>query len=133
MRLLQMTQKLQAVAALFALLVASVPALAESFGAVNMPAYCNIAFCPMHRGQSQQQRNDKSNCDGQSRQGENDCSMRACDTTSPLVVGTSPYVLATPLAIRYPASAEPARIQAVRFFTFIVSIPLTPPPRTLPS
>jgi len=62
-----------------------------------------------------------------------DCSMRACDNAPSPVVGTSPFVLLTPLIMRSPASAEPARVQALRFFPFNISIPLTPPPRTLPS
>ena len=59
--------------------------------------------------------------------------MRACDAASNPVMGTALFVLVAPLAVRYPASAEPLRIRPAQFFPFIVSIPLTPPPRTLPS
>ena len=133
MRLRQIARKLQAIAALFALLLASVPALAESLSTFNLPACCNTVYCPVHHRQVSQAQKDASNCAAQGNSMRNDCSMRACDTASPVLVGTAVYVLTAPLAIRTPASAEAARIQAPRFSPFVVSIPLTPPPRTLPS
>ena len=128
-----MTRKLQAVAALLAVLLASVPALAESLSTPNLPVCCNTVYCPVHHRQVSQAQKDASNCDAQGNPMRNDCSMRACDTASPVLVGTAVYVLTAPLAMRAPASAEPARIQAPRFFPFVVSIPLTPPPRKFPS
>ena len=133
MKLQQFARKFKAVAALSVLLAASIPSLTESLSASNLPACCNAVFCPMHHRQVRELQKNRSNCDAHSNPMRNDCSMRACDTTPSPVVGTGPFVLATPLAMRYPASAEPARIQAPRFFPFILSIPLTPPPRTLPS
>jgi hypothetical protein len=133
MRLRQMARKLQAVAALFALLFASVPALAESLSSSGLPVCCNTVYCPVHHRQVSEAQKAKSNCDAQGNPMRDNCSMRACDATSSPVVGSALFVLVTPPALRSPASAEPARIQAPRFFPFIVSIPMTPPPRTLPT
>jgi hypothetical protein len=131
MRLREMARKIQAVAALIALLATGVPTLAESLSASTLPACCNTVYCPVHHRQVHELQKDKSNCDAQGNPVRNDCSMRACDTAPSPVVGTSPFVLVTPLAMRSPAGAEPAQIQAPRFFPFSISIPLTPPPRTL--
>jgi hypothetical protein len=133
MKLRQIARKFQAVAALFALLATSVAGLAESLAASNLPACCNTVYCPVHHREAQELQKDKSKCDAQGHPAGNDCSMRACDTTPSPVVGTAPFVLVAPLTMRSPASAESARIQAPQFFPFIASIPLTPPPRTLPS
>ena len=133
MKLRQIARKFQAVMALFALLATSVAGLAESLAASDLPACCNAVYCPMHHRQAGYPQKDKSNCDTQGNPMGNDCSMRACDTAPDPVVGTTTFVLVAPLAVRYPASAEPLSIQAARFFPFIVSIPLPPPPRTLPS
>lgn len=133
MRLREMMRKLLTVVALSALLVASVPALAELLSASDLPACCNTVYCPMHHRQAGNPQGDKSNCDAKGNPMGNDCSMRACDTAPNPVVGTTTFVLVAPFAVRYPPSAEPLQIQAARFFPFIVSIPLTPPPRTLPS
>ena len=129
----QMARKLQAVTALFALLIGSVPALAESLSTSNLPVCCNTVYCPVHHRQVSQAQKDASNCDAQGNAMRINCSMRACDTASPVIVGTALYVLAAPFAMRAPSSAEPALIQTPRFFPFIVSNPLTPPPRTLPN
>ena len=128
-----MARKLQAVAALCALLIGSVPALAESLSTSNLPVCCNTVYCPVHHRQVSEAQKGASNCDAQGNAMRINCSMRACDTASPVIVGTALYVLAAPFAMNAPASVEPALIQAPRFFPFIVSIPLTPPPRTLPS
>jgi hypothetical protein len=133
MRLRQVARKLQAVAALIGLLVATVPLLAESLSASSLPACCNTVYCPVHHHQAHQLQADKSICDSQGSFAGNDCAMRACDTAPNPAVGTLPFVLTAPLAMRGPAIAEPARVQAPRFFPLVVSIPLTPPPRTLPS
>ena len=128
-----MMRKLVTVATLSALLVASVPALAESLSASNLPACCNSIYCPMRRHQARDLQKDTMNCDPQGNPARNSYSMRACDPEPPRAVGTAPFILVAPLAMRNPTSAEPARVQATRFFPAIVSIPLTPPPRTLPS
>jgi hypothetical protein len=59
--------------------------------------------------------------------------MRACDPTPQPAMGTAIYLLVTPPAIRYTVNAEPARFPMTQHFAFAESIPLTPPPRTLPS
>jgi hypothetical protein len=133
MNLRQVARKCQAVVALFALLATGVAGLAESVAASNLPACCNAAYCPVHHRDTHELQNDKSKCDAQGHPSGDDCSMRACDTTPTPVVGIAPFVLVGPLAMRSPASAEPAQIRAPQFFPFAVSIPLTPPPRTFPS
>jgi hypothetical protein len=87
----------------------------------------------MHRGQAQPGPDGKTDCNGQSGLGETDCSMRACDTTLSPVGGSVPFVLAAPIAMRQTANAEPMSIQAPGFSAFTSTIPLTPPPRALPS
>ncbi len=133
MKLRRIARKVQAVAALFAMLATGVAGLADSLPASGVPACCNTIFCPMHHSQAREQQRDKSICDSQGKSSGNECSMRACDTMTAPVVGTAPYVLIAPLAERIPASSESAQIRAPQFFPFITSIPLTPPPRTLPS
>jgi hypothetical protein len=133
MKLREMARNIQAIAALLALLATGVPALAESFASNNEPASCNTVFCPMHRGQARQGQAGKIDCNGQGGSGENNSSMRACDPTPNPVVGTAPFVLAVPFAMRYAANAEPMTILAPGFSPFSSSIPLTPPPRALPS
>lgn len=133
MKLRQMARKVQAVAALFAMLATGVAGLADSLPASGVPACCNTIFCPMHKSQAREQQMDKSICDSQGKSSGNECSMRACDTMTAPVVGTALYVLVAPLAERIPGSSEFAQIQAPQFFPFITSIPLTPPPRTLPT
>ena len=133
MKLRRIARRLQAIAALFALLATSVGGLAESLAASNLPACCNTLYCPVHHRQAQELRKDRDKCGAQGHPSGNDCSMRACDATPSPVVGTAPFVLVAPLMMRSPASAEFARIQALQFPPFFASIPLTPPPRTLPS
>jgi hypothetical protein len=126
-------QKLLAVAALLALLTASTPALAESLSASDLPACCNTAYCPVHHRQFRDMQKDKSNCDAQSNPMRSDCSMRACDSTPNQAVGAAPFVLAAPAAIFFDATVQAAPLSLSSFFPFVVSIPSTPPPRTLPS
>jgi hypothetical protein len=133
MKLRQIARKIQAIAALFAMLATGVAGLAESLPASGVPPCCNTIYCPVHQRQVREQQRDKSICDSQGKSSENNCSMRACDTMAAPVVGTAPFVLVAPLAMRSPSGAEPAQIQARQFFPFLTSIPLTPPPRTLPS
>jgi hypothetical protein len=133
MKLRQTAKRFLVAASLFALLTASVPELAQSLSESNLPTCCNSIYCPMHRYQASEQQTDKSDCDSHGNSAGNDCSMRACETVPKPVVGTAPFVLVAPRAVRYQASTEPLRIQATRFVPIIVSIPLTPPPRTIPS
>ena len=100
MILRQVARKFLAVAALMGLLVATVPALAESLSASSSPPCCNTIYCPVHHRQPHQLQKDKSVCDSQGNSAGNDCSMRACDTAPNPVVGTSPFVLMAPLAMR---------------------------------
>ena len=133
MKLRQVAKRLLVAASLFALLTASVPGLAESLSASNVPTCCNSKYCPLHRHQASEQQTDKSDCDSHGNFAGNECSMQSCDITKSPVVATALFVLVTPLAMRVPASAEPTQMQAPRFFPFIISIPMTPPPRILPS
>ena len=133
MEVRDMGRKFLAIVALFALLMANAPALAESLAASESPACCNTAYCPMHHRQVRNIQKDKHNCDTTGKPARADCSMRACDTTPNQAVGTAPFVLATPVAIFYEATAQAAPLLPARFFPFTVNIPSTPPPRTLPS
>jgi hypothetical protein len=129
MSLRQIARKVLAVAALAALLIAGTPALAESLSTSNLPACCNNIYCPMRRGPA---RGHRTICGAQGNFAGSSC-ICTCDATPPPVVGTAPYVLIAPIGIRYQATAEPAQISGPKFFSSVVSIPLTPPPRTLPS
>ena len=133
MRLRNIPRKLLAIAALFVLLTASIPALAESLSAFDSPACCNTAYCPVHHRQARDMQKDKSNCDSQGKTAGADCSMRACDATPNQAVGTAPFMLAAPVTIFYEATAQAAPLSLSGFFPFAVSLPSTPPPRTLPS
>jgi hypothetical protein len=133
MNLSNISRKLLAVAALFALLTASMPALAESLSASDSPACCNTAYCPVHHRQGRDMQKDKTNCDTAGKPAQTDCSMRACDPAPNQALGTSPFVLIAPVAIVYEATVQAAPLSVSRFFPFVVSIPSTPPPRRLPS
>src|SRR5271170_827608 len=115
MRLRQIARKVQAIAAVVALLATCAAGLAESLPASGLPSCCNTIYCPLHQRQAREQQRDKALCDSQGKSAGNDCSMRACDVTPSPAVGTAPFVLVAPLAMRVPASAEPARIQAPQF------------------
>ena len=133
MKLRQVAKRFLVAASLFALLTASVSGLAESLSASNLPTCCNSTYCPLLHSEAKEQQTDKRNCDSHGNSAGNDCSMRACDTATSPVLGTAPFVLITPHTMRVPMSAEPTQMQAARFFPFVISIPLTPPPRILPS
>jgi hypothetical protein len=133
MRLKDISRKVMAVAALFALLVATTPALAESLFGSGSPACCNTSYCPVHHRQGRDMQKDKSNCDTAGNPTRTDCSMRACDATPNQAVGSAPFTLAAPVAIFYEATAQRASLSSSSFFPFVVSHPSTPPPRTLPS
>src|SRR5580700_3705656 len=100
MKLRQIARTFQAVAALLALLATSVAGMAETLRAADLPGCCNSAYCPLHQMQK-----DKSLCDTPGKSSENGYSMRACEATPSPVLGTAPFVLLAPLAMRGPASA----------------------------
>ena len=129
----KIVRKLAAVAALLALLLPCVSALAETLSAADLPACCNTAYCPVHHRQGRNLQKDKSNCDAIGMPGHNDCSMRACDAPPNPVVGTSAFVLVTPVALHGLAIAEATPALASQFFPYVAAIPLIPPPRTFPS
>jgi hypothetical protein len=126
-------RKLAAIAALLALLLPCVSVLAETLSASELPACCNTAYCPVHHRHGRNLQKDKSNCDAIGMPGQNDCSMRACDAAPNPIVGTVAFVLVTPVALRVPAIAEATPALTSQFFPYVASIPLTPPPRALPS
>jgi len=59
--------------------------------------------------------------------------MQACDAAPNPAIGSAAFVLVAPVALRGPAVAEAAPVLPSQFFPFVAAIPLTPPPRTLPS
>jgi hypothetical protein len=129
-QLREAVRKFAAMAALLALLLPGVSALAETLSAAGLPACCNTAYCPVHHRQKSNLQKDKSNCAAVGMPGQDDCSMRACDSAPNPIVGTAAFVLITPIALRGPAVAEAAPASVTRFFPFVATIPLTPPPRT---
>lgn len=123
-------RKIAAAFALLALLFPAVSALAESLSAADLPSCCNTIYCPMrHRHMSDLQK-DKTNCDAMASAGRMDCSMRACDAAPAPIVGTALFILVVPVALREPVVAGTAPALASRFFPYLVTIPLLPPPRT---
>jgi hypothetical protein len=131
MSLKDIPRKLLAVAALLALLAASTPALAESLSASGSPACCNTAYCPVHHRQSRDMQKDKSNCDTAGHPAHSDCSMRACDASPSQAVGTALFTLAAPITLSYESTVQAAPLSLSSFVPFVVSLPSTPPPRTL--
>src|ERR1700686_3615587 len=117
-------RNLLAVAALFALLTASIPALAESLSS-DSPACCNTVYCPVHHRHGRDMQKDKSNCGAQGKTAAADCSMRACDASPNQVVGTAPFILAAPITIFYDAAAQAAPLSSSQFFPLAISIPST--------
>ena len=128
-----MLRKILAILSLSAMLLASIPALAESFAASDLPACCNTAYCPLHHHQARDLNRDKSLCGASGQAAQNDCSMRACDMAPNPAVGTPLFVLVTPPAIAYHVEAVRAPLAASLFFAIHLNLPSTPPPRTLPS
>jgi len=122
-----------AYAAMLGLLLAGTPALAESLSASGLPACCNSVYCPLHHHQAGQSQNAGANCNAQGTSKSNDCSMRACDATPSPALEIAPFALVAPPAINYQAGMERVPVPASRFISYTVSIPSTPPPRTLPS
>jgi hypothetical protein len=126
-------RKLAAVTAVLALLLSGLSAIAETLSAADLPACCNTAYCPVHHRQGRDLQKDKSDCAGMGAPGQNSCSMRGCDAAPKPLVGTSSFLLVEPYAIHGLALAESALATGSRFLPYAPSIPLTPPPRTLPS
>jgi hypothetical protein len=122
-------RKLAAIAALLALLLPGGSALAEGFSAGDLPACCTTTYCPLHHRQMSDLQKDKSNCDAAGTSAQNNCSLRACDAAPKPIVGAAAFVPITPVALRRPADAEAAPALASQFFSYVVTIPLTPPPR----
>src|SRR6266705_6520214 len=128
MSLKDISRKLLAVAALFALLAASTPALAESLSASKLPVCCNTTYCPVHHRQNRNMQKDKSNCDTAGHPARSDCSMRACDASPSQAVGTAVFTLAAPITISYEATVQTAPLSLSSFVPFVFSFPSTPPP-----
>jgi hypothetical protein len=123
-------KKFAASVALFAVLLTSVTALAESLSASDLPACCAKGLCPLHHPQGG---DHSKNCDAKSGPAGNSCSVRACDMTQAPAAGIASFVLVVPFAIQYQSIAESAPPPASRFYPVSISSPATPPPRTLPS
>src|SRR5260370_7213152 len=79
MRLKDIPRKLLAVVALFALLAASTPALAESLSASDSLVCCKTAYCPVHHRQVRDMPNDKSNCHPQTNPPPSHSSIPPCN------------------------------------------------------
>jgi hypothetical protein len=124
-------RKFAAIAALLALFLPGVSALAETISAGNLPACCNTIYCPLHHRQMSDVQRDKRNCDAMGATGQQDCSMRACDAAPNPAVGTAPFILVAPVALRGPSVAGAAPALGSQFLPYVTAIPLTPPPRTL--
>jgi hypothetical protein len=133
MKLRDISRRLLAVTALVALLAANTPALADSLSAANPAACCNTVYCPLHHSQGRNMQKDKANCDSHGKTGAADSLMRACDDTAHQVMGDAPFTLTAPVTIFYETMTEPAPLSLAAFFPFVISLPSTPPPRTLPS
>jgi hypothetical protein len=129
----EIARKLQAIAALIALLLGGVPTLADSLSTPDLSSCCTTLYCPLHHRQAEDLQRDKSICDTQGHSAENDCSMRACDSAPNPAVGSALFVLAAPMSISYRPIAEPVLALDSEFFPFHLNLPTTPPPRTLPS
>jgi hypothetical protein len=132
-QLREAVRKFVAMAALMTLLLPGVSALAKTLSAAGLPACCNTAYCPVHHRQKSNLQKDKANCAAIGMPGQDDCSMRACDAAPNPIVGTAAFVMIAPIALRGPAVAEAAPASVSRFFPFVATIPLTPPPRSFPS
>jgi hypothetical protein len=131
--LLKIVHKLAAILAVAGLLLSGISSIAETLSAGDLPACCNTAYCPVHHRQGRNFQKDKSDCAGKGAAGQNDCAMRGCDAPQKPIVGIASFLLVAPYAIHPLTIAESALASGLRFLPFTASIPLTPPPRTLPS
>jgi len=129
-KLPNIAKKILGIAALIALLTASTPALAEALAGSNIPACCNTAMCPLHHHQDPSAQG-MSDCAGKS-QGAGS-SMRACDPSPDQALELAPYMPIAPITIFHEMAKQYAAISLSFFFPIVVSLPSTPPPRTLPS
>lgn len=129
--MLETLRKLAAVAALAALLLPGLSAVAQTLSAGDLPACCNTAYCPVHHRQGRNLQKDKSNCNATGNARQDACSMRACDAAPNPIAGASAFLLAAPVVLRVPATVETAPVPVSESFAYVVTIPLTPPPRTL--
>jgi hypothetical protein len=129
-KLTNIAKKFLGIAAILALLTASTPALAEALAASNLPVCCNTAMCPLHHRQSGNPQ-DPNDCGGKS-QGAGS-SMRACDSNPDQALEIAPFILVTPVTVFRELTKQHAAISMSLFFPVVVSLPSTPPPRTLPS
>jgi hypothetical protein len=126
-------RKFAAVAALLALLLPGLSVLAEALSAGDLPSCCGTTYCPVHHRQAHDPQKDKSNCPSMGIPGSKDCSMRACDAAVSPAVGATAFVLVVPVALSRPVAAGSAPSTAAFFSPFAVAVPLTPPPRAIPS
>ncbi|HVA93497.1 MAG TPA: hypothetical protein VNI36_01200 [Candidatus Dormibacteraeota bacterium] len=129
----QITRKLQAVAALLALLLASVPTLVDAFSSADMSACCNSMDCPMRHGQICGSQKHASDGAAQCNSMGLDCSMGSCDMSPKPTMQMEPFMLAVPLAIHSQMITEPAPAFVPGFIFSRSSVPSIPPPRTYPS
>jgi len=123
-------RKFAVVAALLALILPGASAVAETLSADRLPSCCNTAFCPVHHRPMGAGQKGMGNCDSVGTPGQNDCSLRACDSAPRPVVVATAYLLSAPLLLRGPVAQRAAIFDMSPFFPFAATIPLTPPPRT---
>ncbi len=126
-------RKFAAVAALLALLLPGFSALAENLSAANVSSCCGTAYCPIHHRPARNLQKDKSDCDSMGNPGNGDCSVSACDVEQSPAVGTPLFILVAPVTLSVPAPVEFAPSTVALFSPYAVIIPLTPPPRIIPS
>jgi hypothetical protein len=126
-------RKFGAVAAILALLLPGVSVFAEALSSAELPACCNTFYCPVHHRQARNLQKDKSDCGSTGNSGNGDCSMRACDVAQSPAVGTPSFVLVAPVTLSVPAAVEFVLATVALFSPSTVVIPLTPPPRIIPS
>ena len=129
-KLRNVVRKLAAIAALLALLLPGVSALAETLSAADLPACCNTIYCPLHHRQMSDLQRDKSNCDAMGSPGQNDCSMRACDAAPNPDRWNCRICSGNARCPSRSRRCGAAPALASRFFPYVATIPLTPPPRT---
>lgn len=126
-------RKFAVVVALLGLLLPGFSALVETLSAADSPSCCGAAYCPVHHRQARDLQKDKDDCGLMGIPGHTHCSMRACDAASNPMVRASVFVLAGPITLSSPATAGAPPSSARLFSAYVTTVPLTPPPRALPS
>lgn len=121
-------RKVLAVVALVALLTTSLDAIAKSLSTSEM-ACCTTAYCPVHHRQFRDVKKDVTDCGSRAKNTENDCSMRACDSTPAPTMEGAPFVLAPSISIFYQPIVVEVPESSPRFSPFAFGLPNTPPPR----